>query len=609
MMPTISANWTSMEPLMKGLKLGGLMNNAIEQDGTFRAGRHHFMTAVNQILEGTLVLEQVARCFEAANMNYSLAGWHAVAVIVPTGAAYLASRQIKVVSDVANFVQDRWENLNFVMITVASVVLFHLGQTFLAATTLTYLSIGVLNRYNVVLPESAKKAIRQADFFIGSIAGLYLGGNFVRLICAVNLMIKAVEKYFDYKKLSEKQISPPEKEDPAEQHISLSEIKNLTNDIECSIRKAHLHKKPLPKVDEDVQIDDILTIYNCIDWSLHKDFVERRLKKDKRWLEKEQFRSKPLDYFKSSLYELIEQIKNRAILEGQPISYDMLELYCRYIAQEIKKQDEMTQVDTLVHLGIDGGKHCGTGKFGSVEDVYENLSLQSTGQPLETRVLACMQQERQRIWQHIYTLIWKMDPLFQGFGYLTGEDARHNMNIFINLVGAGEKYGIPDEAAKNDQTATINPISHYMALNFAKAIEFLFWEGWRVPQKYVSIEDRPKSDWWKVWKWVHLKKEDAYVKPYNQKNILECFSSMIGSPQIFQEEIYAWWLKWIDRQDDLTDDQKENLKDELGASPVRDAEGKLLPLIFAGQPFEVNGKIQPMFLKAMLIEMGILNKP
>jgi hypothetical protein len=628
MAAVISAGWASMDPLMQGLKLGGLMNQAMEQDDTYRQGRHHFMTAINQILEWGLALEQVTRYVRAANLNYSLTGWNVARIVVPLGVAYLASRQIKVlyINQIANFVQTHWNKVSFVALTAASIGLFILGQTILAVTTLAYLSVGVLNRYNLLSP-SVQKVIHQADFFIGNLTGIYLGGNFVRVICTLNLVIAAVQKYFEYKRLvaeeekKTEELAHPqaskivddieeESEDEFPVSISLDELAILENDILCPMRKSHVHKKPLPSVDESIQIDDLLDLYEEIDWSKHEHVLKSKLAKDKRWLEVGQFESEPLEYFERNLRHLIESIKNRDILEGKPASYDMLEFYCRFIAQELKEQDGMTQADMLMWMGVEGGEYCGSGKFGAIEEIYENLLSQASGLPLETRVLACEQQERQRVWQNIYQLIWRSNPLTQLFGYMSDVNAIHNGNVFINLVQAGEKFGIPHQAAKNDLTATINPVSHYLAVAFVDQIEQCFWEGGYIPQCYISIETPPiASDWWKCWKWIHLKNEDIYAVPYDGKTIFKRLSETIGSPQIPKMDIYAWWMQWIDRQDDLTDEKKEELSDELQAMPKKDEKGKFLPITFNGEPFEVDGKIQPKFLKAMLIEMGILDKP
>ncbi len=632
-----SAGWTSAEPFFRGLKFGGLMNQALEQDETYRQGRHHFMTAINQILEWGLALEQVSVCLQAANVNYSLTKWNIAQFVVPMGVAYLSSRQIEVlhISEAANFVQNHLGKLSLLAMAVSTIGLLILGHTFLAVTTLAYLTVGLLERQNV-LPESAQKVLHYANFFIGNFTGLYLGGLFVRVICTLNLIVATVKKYFEHRLFNEEKafqalerLKTDDGEDFQEgtearkNQVSLNELQKLTHDTVCTMRQSHIQEKPLPSVDEKVQITDILDLADQVDWLQHEHVIKGKLAKDKRWLEVGQFEAEPIEYFQRNLKSLIESIRDRQILQGKPLNYEMLEFYCRFIAQElqnihkkneeecnedIKKQNEITIADTLIWLGVEGGEYCGTGKFGIVEEVYENLLAQAEGLPLETRVLACEQQERQRIWQHIYQLVWTTNPITQAFGYFSEINAIHNANLFINLVQAGEKFGIPHQAAKNDQAATINPITHYLAFIFVNTIEKCFWKGHSMPQCYISIDKPQEEEWWKAWKWVQLKTETVDVKPYNEEAILTRLNETIGSPQIPKFDIYIWWQKWIYRQNYLSEDQQDELCGQLQEVPKTDSQGNRV-LTFNGEPFEVNGKIQPKFLKVMLIEMGIFNKP
>lgn len=638
MVYAISASWASVEPFMRGLKFGGLMNQALEKDETFRQGRHHFMTAINQILEGSLVLEHMSACFQAANVEYSLKNWNIASIVVPIGAAYLSSRQIRVlhISEAANFVQNHLGHLSFIAMVVSSVALLILGKTLLAATTLVYVTIGLLDRHNV-LPESAQTALRQANFFIGNVAGLYFGGAWIRLICSVNLITPTVQRYFEYKRLATEKVLHTEQVDTSDceefaedietetdvtkNQVSSDELQELTSYSLCTVCKEHVQKKPLPTVDAKVQVADILDLVEQIDWSLHEHVIQAKLAKDKRWLEIGQFESDPLDYFKRNLCHLVESIRDRQILQGKPLNYDMLEFYCRYIAQELqilmekneeevdankKKQNELTIIDTLVWMGIEGGEYCGTGKFGIVEEIYESLITQAEGLPLETRVLACLQQERQHVWQRIYQLMWKTNPMAQFIGYLSDVNAIHNANIFSNMMQAGKKFGIPHQAAKNDSAAEINPFIQHIAMmqiNIVVVIEDCFWQGAVIPQAFIAIDTSPGAR-----KWIQFNNNLVYVKPYDAEAILTRFKETIGSPQIPKFDIYTWWQNWIYRQNDLTEDEQEALSGDLQAVPQEDEEGNWI-LTFNGEPFEINGEIQPKFLKVMLIEMGIFNKP
>lgn len=620
MVSALSAHWPIMEPVMLGLKRGGLMNQCLEDEETYRQGRHHVMAALNQILEWSIAVEQVSACLEAANLTYSLVPLHAATYVVPITAAYLSSRQIKWmnIGTGANYIQDHLGKLSLAVATLATATLFFLGQQLLGAVALAYLTVGALDRLNL-FTEGTQNRLRQMNFMVGNLAGLYFGGNFIRAMCVTNLAIAAVQNYFKYLQESAQaneskadvqkaaEMAADILDDDAPQdlsvdhshQISVDELSKLTDDTQCSVDHSHIKKRALPSVDPSVTMDEILELGDKINWDDHEYVIKNRLAKDKRWLEVGQFQSlSPIEYFKRNLTTLVEQIRDRKILQGKPQNYEMLDYYCRYIAQELKKQDEMTQADKLIKLGIDGGEYCGTGKFGTVEEVFEDLISQSAGLPLDMRIFGALRQERTQVWQNIYLLTWKTNPFWQIQGYFTDVTAVHNANLFMNLIKAGDRFGIPQEAAANDQTAVINPATHYLAFSIVNWVEKSFWNGRQIPQCYLSV-DRPEgNERLKPWKWVKLTIDSVTPRCYDQDAILNRLQATIGTAQIGKGDIYTWWLDWIGRQDHLTEGQRNGLADEL-----------MMSASINGEAIEERGKIRNKFLIAMLIEMGVLEKP
>lgn len=610
-------------PLMQGLKAGGLMNEALDNEKTFRQGRHHFMTSVNQILECSLSLEQTARCLQAMNVNFSsIMFWNIAKFIVPMGAALLASRQIKIwrISEAANSIQTQIGKFSLTVMIVSTVALFLLGQSVLAASALIYLGIGLLDRRNV-FPQPLQSALHVANFYIGNFAGIYLGGNIIRLICTMNLILPLVKQIIEHQATAAMKRSQLAACDPSlandsqntldqKTTISLSELTNFNPTAQCGLRKSHIHIAPLPSVRDDVSIDDILTLCNKIDWTQHEHVIKGKLSTDKRWLEVGQFENiMPIDYFKRNLKSLVDDIKNKNILQGKPENYDMLDYYCRYIAQEIENQDELSQTDMLLLIGIEGGEYCGTGKFGVVEEAYQNILSQSSGLPLAARIFANLQLERQRLCQALYLHLWKTNPLVQFVGYLSEINSVHNMNLFTNFVQGGKRFGIPHQAAKNDSTALFNPLTHYMAYSIIHKMDDYFWKGVIFPQCFFTFQAPLGSDWWKAWKWVHVKNDPVVIHPYDENAIMDRMNEIIGTPLIPKTDIYIWWMEWVERQMNLSDIQKEALIEELQAIPQKDLNGNFLSLTFNGEPFEIDDKIQPKFIKLMLIEMGVFDKP
>lgn len=109
------------------------------------------MTALTQIMEWSLALEQISTCLQAAHISYSFTTLNIAKYVVPISVTYLASRQIEALHmrEAANFVQKHLGKLSLIATVIATVALLVLGHRVWAVTTLIYLSIGLLDRYNV----------------------------------------------------------------------------------------------------------------------------------------------------------------------------------------------------------------------------------------------------------------------------------------------------------------------------------------------------------------------------------------------------------------------------------------------------------------------------
>lgn len=605
-----------MNSLLQGLKMGGLMNESYDDEKAFRKGRHHFMISMRQLVVLELAFEQLEICLNLAKLPALPYSWYVGRYIVPFGISFLASKKIQnlPLSRIIHFIQDHVSDLSLMGLIVSSIGLLALGRPLLGATTLISLSVGIANRHNL-FSKSAQKLLRRINFYIGNIAGVYLTRKGVtRYLCALNLGFAVADRYFPNNKHKiNESTSNPQAVQPAllqssglsieeeKAKISLEELSLISPDATYLVDRSHVHRHPLPSVKNSVKVTDLLKIYDNIEWSKHEHIITKKLEKDKHWIEKEQFYFKPLEYFDRNFKELVKSIDEGNILEGQLTDYAMLEFYCRFIAQQLQEENEMTQADMLIWIGVEAGNYCGTGKFGIVEEVYKNLVSQAEGLPLEMRVLACEEQERQRLWQNIYSLYWKMSPSNQLLAMMMEMDSVHSMNLFLNLFRFGEKFGIPHEAAKNDRAANIDPVLHHLAALLTPTFEKAFWEGIKFPLTYFKMEYKP-DEWWCFWKWIHLKNELVKTIPYDGSLILERLREAIGSPQIDKFEIYAWWQEWVERQTDLTDEKKSELIEELQAVGGG-------TMTFNGQIFEKNGIIQDEFLIVILIEMGILQKP
>lgn len=573
-------NWIpNVEPIIGALHVSTLSNNASANEGALVAGRHHVMTAITQMIQWNLTVDQIKLCLQTANIPHSLKILEVANYIVPISISYLASKQIKLlhISKAANFIQENLGSLCVITTTVSTVALLALGHTVLATTTLTYLTIGYLDRHNF-LPESAHKALVIADFIIGNITGLYFGGNFIRLFCTVNLVCKVAEKYFKSSSVSQEILATQKDEKDKNQEaengekISLRELTTLgLGYCQQNIKIDHIHKKVQPKLDPSITLDVLIDLADKIDWSNHESLIEGALEDDERWQESGSLgKLTKVEFFKQNLMCFLEKIKNRNILQGKPHSYDILEKYCLYITK-VLKEDNQLQALILISLGIQGGEYCGAGIFEIVESTYVNLCCQSKALSLEERIFISLQQERIRVWQQIYYYFWTKNPLFQFLGRLINPLAIHNVNQFKNLTNAGDNYGIPNEGALNDDIAIIDPVNYSLNAQFRHITNEAFWKGKTFPQSYIKIE-KPKEHAWRLWKWFQYHSDPVEITSYNSKAIVYHLMDTIGSSVIPKKEIYQWWSQWIDRQTQLSQDERNRMHQDLANNNKIDGE-------------------------------------
>lgn len=79
----------------------------------------------------------------------------------------------------------------------------------------------------------------------------------------------------------------------------------------------------------------------------------------------------------------------------------------------------------------------------------------------------------------------------------------------------------------------------------------------------------------------------AFWEEHTPTDLTSFLHRKIGSQELPKDEVVAWWKEWVNRQNEGVQQQFKN--------------GNLF-----GEPFEINGKIRPIFILLMLFQMGIL---
>lgn len=604
--PSLSSlpSWSSTEPFFRGLSNGLLFYQARSQEITVLQGRNHFVAALSQMMEATIAFDHVTRALKAYDLTQPHQRLAYLNFGVPIGLAYLASREISnlYVRKVVNLAQAHVGSLCLVATIASNVALFAIGQQLIAGTTLVYLGIGFLDRRNL-LPERVHQILDKGGHVVGSITGLVFGGNFVRLISVIDIVMTTYNVYLSYRNPNPDPVIIPEAQPltlppVAETPVSVSR-QDLTTLNEYSLRevnRSHLNRNLLPTIREGITLDRLTELADAIPWENHRAVIHAKLEDDERWREIAAGTMDEIAYFRQNLQKLVNGIKNHEILQGRPQNFQMVEAYLLYLAQELGNQDAMTQADYLITLGIEGGEYCGPGAFRVIEELFSNMISHTAGLPLEWRVLASLQQERVSIFQQIFDNFWKTSPQTQFYKNFMNMNDIHNYDTMMNATQAGPRFGIPHQGALNDEAAYISPSIEIMFKPLSYILDRTFWQGSEMKLWHIeSNRDLNPGESWKVWRWYKNIIETIWVHPYDQYAILTRLNSTIGTAQIPKADIYAWWQNWIERQE-LSVAEKEAMQEEL--------------MMFAsinGECLETpQGEIETKFLIAMLQEMGVL---
>ncbi|KIC72404.1 hypothetical protein [Candidatus Protochlamydia amoebophila] len=582
-------------PTIRGLDTASAIRLELNDEQAHRQGRNHIAVAIQQMELLNQALRQVKYALIAAGNTNPLRGMTVVVIGAPMLVSWLASQEFNDLRlrKVVNFAQSHLPTLSVAISVISTLALWIFHQRIQATAFLILTTIGFLDRH-CFLPAQMHSPLNYMMYSISNIAGMIWGNTLNRLFCVINLVSPIVDYFFksyrdqlnqENRQLNQENrqtLSLPASSNPEQSYlnVSLQDLENLTNQSQYAVNPVHLKQTVLPSIQVDAKLDQILDYLADINWDNHQIALSLKLRDDERWSEIARGTISEQDYFKQNLKAFIKSIKNRDMV-GPPQNYQMLDFYCKFIAQELRHQDEMSRADILLKLGIEGGQYCGIGKFRVVEEVFHSLISQSEALPLQQRIFATLFLERTRMFQAVYQTVLTSNL----FSYLLSKIAKindvHKYNICMNMAKIGTQFGVAHQAALNDENAYIAPIFKIFPI-FDTTVRKLLWEG-GVVNSYSDSQTNGR--------WV---KSFVYLKPYDQITIINHIQTTIGTPQIPKADIYQWWSEWIDRQE-VEVERKQSLKEELTM------EGKL-----QGENLEMNGKIQNKFLIAMLQEMGIL---
>ena len=557
MIPAINQLQTFIRPAIpyaQGFAIGHTMYSFRKIENSVHQGHNYYLTAVFQSAQVYCAQSHAIRAlfYAGKHIKFSYAG--TFSIVAPMLVSYAAKHvQNPLLKKSIYLIHDNIGTLSQVVTITSSIALLILGQIPIAMTSLSFLVIGVLDETGI-LPTAIRQFINNLGFAITTTINLTIGDDFNKFISVSQLVCLAAGRIFNWEKSNEVVKYPIDPIFP----LSFSEIKNFNSD-NLEINKGHLNTTE-PGANH-IDLDELNTICKQIDWKnkSHWNTLVKKLEKDERWKKRGPGPGKEIIYIQNSIKELVSAIKAQRILAGEPRDYKTLTLYTKNIIKFLKKGDEVTRVDTILRLAVEGGNYCGPGQFEVIEKVHNGLKVSSEETTIDEKIKLILLQDRDAIFEGLYELMMSFLPKF--FTKIIDPLDVHTKNQYLMFYG--KELGLTMEGAKNDATASLSPLECLFWSKFGYFVKSYFWEK------------------------------------YNAKHIVETIIDAVGTSNLPKDKIYTWWLEWVENQKTMSPEQKKSFIEMLSI-------GEIEHQVYNKKTKQSCSQIKQKFIVPMLIEMGIL---
>jgi hypothetical protein len=580
--------------IARGLQFGLELSQAKRFEDTVRAGGNRHLTIGYQIAQLETVLNLVDRVCKAASL--SCFSWKGKSIIFLTPSLLAAFNDATTIPQgmhpILTFSQNHLSSLCQVAAIVSSLSLLSFGQTCLATPCLFALGIGFMDR-NGWLPLAGRQFLHQYAPLLTIATGLVFGGIIRRTFVMIDIFLWCADKFWSAKNVAvstpvaaegsddESAVTGASSQKMQRESFTLQQTltarkacQYLRGELDIEVNKQSIHYDPFPPI-PNTDIQFLVTQFDQIDWQQHIRILRRKFEDDhRRFLQKygssvqDTEDQKLIEIARESLRELILEIKQCQMRRGEP-DYEKLHAYFKLIAKYIQdtiqtddaehsREREITRVDIILRLAIEGRGLCGSGIFEIVEEIFPQLLLDNKGISFEDKIIYCLQCARNQWMQGWYEEICQTTQLGRIIGWFIDWRDVHNYNKFISFYGA--QFGVRSGAADNDDTvAMIDPLFKWLMSQLGTNMMLpVFWAE------------------------------------YNLEKHIEVLRDSIGTAHIAEYEFFVFWSNWIERQD-LSPRDREALQEEL-----------MTERLFGESFRDDAGKISSKFITLMLLDMGIV---
>lgn len=492
--------------VVKGSLEGTSLAEMKRLEDSVGAGRNAYLMGVTQFAQGYQAISLVESALKFSGKAPFPISAGRFLYLSPILLAIASKRNIenKWIRSAVIFIQDHYGTLCHVAALVSSVVLIYFGNLFFGVPTLIILGIGYLDRKGL-LPGRVRHFIHEYSSPFMTIASVFVGNPVNRFFAVLSCISYLINYHLASKQAKEVSIiqQPPISFD-------INTVKAILNNqrIPLEINRDHIHYPCMP-ISPAIDISELSTRFERINWENNIGALRRKLQGNQRFVQREGNVNPAMSdeflikYVTDNMKDLIDGVKNRRLLQGEPLDYGRLQDYLKLIAQNLRTEtNEVEIVDQLLRLAVEGGKHCGPGAF----EVAEELALlaidQSSEIPFQTKVLNSLQTNRVHHFQKIYQEAFKTTGIL---GRIVDWQDVHVYNQFINLYG--NQLGLRSAGADNDAIAVIDPFIALATSPLAKKITQLFWNEHDIHSIISNLQREkagslPKHEfftWWRDW--------------------------------------------------------------------------------------------------------------
>jgi hypothetical protein len=444
----------------------------------------------------------------------------------------------------STFIQDAIGPFCQLVALVSSVALIYFGQLPLGITALSIITLGFIDRMDI-LPMWIRNPIHEYSSFFGISMDLITGSIPKKIFTVILLVPFCFAKYCEFT------------DKPDQLHIKHITKKNtlnldllnkiLQNTTTLEVNPHHFTLTDFTPT-TPAEIKELMDLFVSINWKPHIPLIEEKFKIQQAKSDEDvaSYQARIIELAKTNLQTYID-----AILDKRH-EFDRIHSYLKTIAYQLPKEDETTQVVSLLGLAVKGSHNGSLEQLLFEERLYWKLAIRCDLIPMNQKFLLLLQNKRTD---------WLLNE-YLDLRFLERLRLIPVLTVYLSLYG--KKLGVEIASSHHEDMASLDPLTKSL----------VGWYTKNIPNSFEQI--------------------------YTEDSISEELFARIGTSDMLRPNLFSWLKSWIDHQE-IEASTKEQLLREIDS-------GSLL-----GIPLKQNypdssplNSFNKDLLKAMALDMGIL---